>query len=68
MKSVQNIDDRIRRSRADAFGISKIGDKKRSAAGFGQCLCDRLDAAAVGVALDYCRTFSVGALCEIFPN
>ena len=67
VKSVENIDDRIRGGRADSFGLSKIADKKGSAAGFGQCLCDGADAAAVGVSLDYCRTFSVGALCKSFP-
>jgi len=57
-----------RRSRGtNASGFSKIGDKERLAAGFGQCIRDRIDAAAVGVALKYGCAFSVGALGKPFP-
>ena len=67
VKPVKNVDDGIRRRGTNASGFSKIGDKERLAAGFGQCIRDRIDAAAVSVALKYGCSFSVCALGKSFP-
>src|SRR5580693_10423295 len=64
---MNNIDDGIRRRCANASSFSKIGDKERSAARFGQRVRDRIDAAAVGVALKCSRAFNVSTLGESFP-
>src|SRR6516225_5884703 len=64
---MKDVDGRIRRGRADAPGFREVGDKKRSAAGFGQSVRDGIDAAAVGVAWENCRAFGISALCKPFP-
>jgi hypothetical protein len=54
-----------RRTNAPCFG--KIGDKERSAARFGQRVRDRIDAAAIGVALEDGRAIGIGIFGERCP-
>ena len=60
VKPMKNVDDGIRRRGTNASGFGEIGDKERFAARFGQRIRDRIDAAAVGVALKYGGAFGVG--------
>src|SRR5215471_347149 len=60
---IENINGRIWRNRANAFGFGNIGNKKCLTASFGQGARDRLYTATIGIALDHGGAFSLGALC-----
>ena len=64
----ENINCCVWRNGANSLGFRNIGDKKCSAARFGQRPRDWFDAATVGVAFDYGGAFSRGGVFrQFFP-
>jgi hypothetical protein len=57
IKAVEHVDRRLRRDRAHAFGLGKIGNEESAAAGFCKRAGDRTDAAAIGVGAHHCGAF-----------